>query len=72
MLCAGLHQRMIRNLADVVNFPPQNRAIALERIYEFSARLAALVKQAEAGGLPIEAQIAVFEDMLDVLRAETA
>ena len=63
---------MIRNLADVVNFPPQNRAIALERIYEFSARLAALVKQAEAGGLPIEAQIAVFEDVLDVLRAETA
>jgi hypothetical protein len=63
---------MIRNLADVVNFPPQNREIALQRIYEFSARLAALVKQAEAGGLPIEAQIAVFEDMLDVLRAETA
>ena len=72
MLCAGLHQRMIRNLADVVNFPPQNREIALQRIYEFSARLAALVKQAEAGGLPIETQIAVFEDMLDVLRAETA
>ena len=63
---------MIRNLADVVNFPPQNREIALQRIYEFSARLAALVKQAEAGGLPIEAQIAVFEDVLDVLRAETA
>jgi hypothetical protein len=72
MLCAGLQQRIIRNLGDVVSFPAQNREIALKRVYEFSARLAALVKEAEAGGLPIETQIAVFEDVLDVLRAETA
>ena len=72
MLCVGLQQRMIRKLGDVVNFPAQNREIALERIYAFSARLATLVKEAEAGGLPIETQVAVFEDVLDVLRAEMA
>jgi hypothetical protein len=57
-------------LADVLNFPPRVQELAYQRVYDFSARLAALVKEAEAGGLPIETQIAVFEDALDVLRAE--
>jgi hypothetical protein len=57
-------------LADVLNFPPRVQELVYQRVYDFSARLAALVKEAEAGGLPIETQIAVFEDALDVLRAE--
>jgi hypothetical protein len=57
-------------LADVLNFPARGQELAYRRVYDFSARLAALVKEAEAGGLPIETQIAVFEDALDVLRAE--
>ena len=57
-------------MADVLNFPPRVQELAYQRVYDFSARLAALVKEAEAGGLPIETQIAVFEDALDVLRAE--
>jgi hypothetical protein len=57
-------------LADVLNFPPRVQELVYQRVYDFSTRLAALVKEAEAGGLPIETQIAVFEDALDVLRAE--